>query len=61
MSISVKCNCGQLLRAPNEHQVRSFALASAGHEPLNLDGETKGTTPVAAAVLPAALRVFGAQ
>lgn len=41
------------------HQVRSFALESAGHEPLNLDGEMKGTTPVVAEVLPAALQVFG--
>jgi diacylglycerol kinase (ATP) len=43
------------------HQVRSFALQSAGHEPLNLDGEMKGTTPVTAEVLPAALQVFGAR
>ena len=43
------------------HQVRSFALESAGHESLNLDGEMKGTTPLAAEVLPAALRVFGAS
>ncbi len=43
------------------YQVRSFALESAGHDRLNLDGEMKGTTPVAAEVLPAALRVFGAS
>ena len=43
------------------HQVRSFALESAGHESLNLDGEMKGTTPFAAEVLPSALRLFGAR
>lgn len=41
------------------YQVRSFSLESAGREPLNLDGEMKGTAPVRAEVLPAALRVFG--
>ena len=40
------------------YQVRSFGLESAGHEPLDLDGEMKGTTPISAEVLPAALRVF---
>lgn len=40
------------------YQVCRFVLESAGHEPLDLDGEMKGTTPVSAEVLPAALRVF---
>ncbi len=40
------------------HQVRSFALESAGNEPLDLDGEMKGHLPLTAEVLPGALRVF---
>ena len=40
------------------HQVRSFAIESDGHEPLDLDGEMKGQAPLTAEVLPAALRVF---
>ncbi len=40
------------------HQVRSFAIESAGHEMLDLDGEVKGTAPVDVRVLPAALAVF---
>ena len=40
------------------HQVRSFAIESTGREPLDLDGEMKGHTPVFAEVLPSALRVF---
>ena len=40
------------------HQVRSFAIESEGHEPLDLDGEIKGHAPLWAEVLPAALRVF---
>jgi diacylglycerol kinase family enzyme len=41
------------------YQVRSFAIESEGHEPLDLDGEMKVSAPVSAEVLPAALRVFG--
>jgi sphingosine kinase len=40
------------------HQVRSFAIESAGRELLDLDGEMKGHAPLRADVLPAALRVF---
>ena len=40
------------------HQVGRLVLESAGREPLNLDGEMKGSVPVAAEVLPGALRVF---
>ena len=40
------------------HQVRSFAIESAGHEVLDLDGEIKGTAPVQVQMLPAALQVF---
>lgn len=40
------------------HQVRSFAIASQSCDPLDLDGEMKGHTPMSAEVLPSALRVF---
>jgi len=40
------------------HQVRSFAIESAGHEMLDLDGEVKGTAPVEVRMLPAALQVL---
>ncbi len=40
------------------HQVRSFAIASQYHDPLDLDGEMKGHTPMSAEVLPSALRIF---
>ncbi len=40
------------------HQVRSFSITSDGPDPLNIDGELKGTTPVSAEVMPAALRIF---
>lgn len=40
------------------HQVRSFAIESAGRETLDLDGEIKGTAPVNVRMLPAALQVF---
>jgi diacylglycerol kinase (ATP) len=40
------------------HQVRSFAIESAGRETLDLDGEVKGTAPVDVRMLPAALQVF---
>lgn len=41
------------------HQVRSFAIASQYHDPLDLDGEMKGHTPMSAEVLPSALRILG--
>lgn len=40
------------------HQVRSFAIESAGREMLDLDGEIKGTAPVRVQMLPGALRLF---
>ena len=40
------------------HQVREFGIASEGRDLLNLDGELKCATPVAAEVMPAALRIF---
>ena len=41
------------------HQVRSLAIETPSREPLNLDGELKGTTPLVAEVLPGAVRVLG--
>jgi YegS/Rv2252/BmrU family lipid kinase len=40
------------------YQVRSFAIQSAGREPLDLDGEMKGRAPVRVEMMPGALRVF---
>lgn len=40
------------------HQVRSFSIETESHECLNLDGELKGSTPMSAAVVPGALRIF---
>ena len=40
------------------HQVSSFAIEAEIREPLDLDGEMKGNTPLSAIVLPAALRIF---
>jgi len=40
------------------HQVRSFSIASDSVDPLNLDGELKGTTPVSVEIMPGALQVF---
>ena len=40
------------------YQVRSFAIESEGHEPLDIDGEIKGTAPVSGEMMPGALRVF---
>ncbi len=40
------------------YQVRRFAIESDGHEPLDLDGEIKGSVPMCAEVIPGALRVF---
>jgi diacylglycerol kinase (ATP) len=40
------------------HQARCLAIETPSPEPLNLDGELKGQTPLAAEVLPGAIRVF---
>jgi diacylglycerol kinase (ATP) len=40
------------------HRVRSFAIETARGEPLNLDGELKGTTPLSADVLPGAIQLL---
>jgi diacylglycerol kinase (ATP) len=40
------------------HQVRSLRIETAGPEPLNLDGEVKGRTPLAAEVLPGAIQML---
>ena len=40
------------------HQVRSFSIASQSCDPLDLDGETRGHTPMSADVLPSSLRIF---
>ena len=40
------------------HQVRSFAIESAGHEMLDLDGEIKRTAPVRVQMLQGALRIL---
>lgn len=40
------------------HQVSSFAIESETPDALDLDGEMKGHTPMAAEVLPAALSIF---
>ena len=42
------------------HRVRSFAITPHRDELLNLDGELRGGTPVAAEIMPAALRLFTA-
>jgi len=40
------------------HQVRSFAIESETHDPMDLDGEMKGHAPMTAEVLPSALSIF---
>ena len=40
------------------HQVHSFAIESVSRDPLDLDGEIKGTTPVHVEMIPAALQLF---
>jgi diacylglycerol kinase family enzyme len=40
------------------HQVRTMAIRSQGSQPLNLDGENKGTSPLTAEVMAGALQVF---
>jgi diacylglycerol kinase family enzyme len=40
------------------HQVRSFAIESQTIDPLDLDGEMKGHTPMSAEVLPASLSIL---
>lgn len=40
------------------HQVRSFAIDFQSHDPLDLDGEMQGHTPMSVEVLSSALRIF---
>ena len=40
------------------HQVRSLRIETASPEPLNLDGELKGTTPLVAEVVPGAIQLL---
>ena len=40
------------------YQVRSFGIEPVGVDGLNLDGELKGTTPMAAEMIPSAIRIF---
>ena len=40
------------------HQVRSFEIQTETPDRMNLDGEMKGTSPVAGEVMPAALSIF---
>lgn len=40
------------------YQVRSSSILSDGREPLDLDGEIKGTTPVSIHMIPKAVRFF---
>lgn len=46
------------LKCVEYHQVRSFEIRTEGHDLMNLDGEMKGFSPIAAEVLPSALSVF---
>lgn len=39
-------------------QVSTFTVEAAGGEPLNLDGEAKGTAPMVVEMMPGALQVF---
>jgi diacylglycerol kinase (ATP) len=40
------------------HQVSSLSIFSDGREPLDIDGEIKGTTPVSIQMIPGAIRIF---
>jgi YegS/Rv2252/BmrU family lipid kinase len=40
------------------YQVRSLSIHSDYHEPLDIDGEIKGTTPVSIEMIPGAVRFF---
>jgi YegS/Rv2252/BmrU family lipid kinase len=40
------------------HQVSSFSIACEGHDPLDLDGEIKGSAPLSVEMMPGALPVF---
>ncbi len=40
------------------HQVRSLSILADDSEPLDLDGEIKGTTPVSIQTIPGAVRIF---
>jgi diacylglycerol kinase (ATP) len=46
------------MREVEYRQVRSLAIETPAPQPLNLDGELKGETPLTAEVLPGAIRVF---
>jgi YegS/Rv2252/BmrU family lipid kinase len=46
------------LKCVEYHQVKSFEIRTEGQDLMNLDGEMKGFSPVAAEVLPSALSVF---
>ena len=46
------------LKCVEYHQVRSFEIRTEGEDLMNLDGEMKGLSPIAAEVLPSALSVF---
>lgn len=54
---------GSFLKLPGVecHSVSRFGISTETPEPLNLDGEIKGTTPFTARVLPRALRVLTAD
>ncbi len=40
------------------HRARTFEIESATPDPLNMDGELKGATPLRVEMVPSALRVF---
>ena len=40
------------------HQVKSFEIRTEAEDRMNLDGEMKGFSPIAAEVLPSVLSVF---
>lgn len=46
------------LKCVEYHQVKSFEIRTEKEDPMNLDGEMKGYSPIAAEVLPSALSVF---
>jgi YegS/Rv2252/BmrU family lipid kinase len=46
------------LKCVEYHQVKSFEIRTENKDLMNLDGEMKGSSPIAAEVLPSALSVF---
>ncbi len=46
------------LKFVDYHQVQTFAIKSRTPDPLNLDGEMKGVTPMSAKVLPGILKIW---